>query len=183
MPERDIPQSGWLSQLSTPVSLITGGLQEPDLGFVWFGAHADFDTPDETISGYLGGMGVSMLVGKGWKTLLETLLETILGFLPITLARVVYCGVRVLSDAQRSRLENCPAGAVYGHKDIQFDFVNELDQESQKASLRSAAIHLGIDCLDTTPGKANEYASPGRLSSDDISRCDGLGDILYYPVT
>lgn len=71
------------------MSLITGGLQEPDLGFVWFGGYTDLDTSDETVSGYLGGMGVSMLVRKGWKTLLET----ILGFLPITLARVVYCGM------------------------------------------------------------------------------------------
>lgn len=63
---------------------------------------------------------------------------------------------------------------MYGHKDIPVDSVNELDQELQKASLRPAAIHLDIDCLDTTPGKANEYAAPGRLSSDDSSRCMGL---------
>lgn len=146
---------------------VAGGLQKADLGFVWFDAHSDLDTPDETVSGYLDGMGVSMLAGMSWKAFLET----IPGFQPINLERVVYCGVRDLSDAQRSRLQGSPARAVYGKQDVTVDFTKGLDKELKAADLRSTVIHLDVDCLDTALGKANEYAAPGGLSSDDLSRC------------
>ncbi|GAD96250.1 arginase, putative [Paecilomyces variotii No. 5] len=146
---------------------VAGGLQNADLGFVWFDAHSDLDTPDETVSGYLDGMGVSMLAGKSWKAFLET----IPGFQPINLERVVYCGVRDLSDAQHSRLQESPARAVYGKEDAEIDFTKELDKELKEANLQSTVIHLDVDCLDTALGKANEYAAPGGLSAGDLSGC------------
>ncbi len=36
-----------------------------DLGVVWYDAHGDFNTPETTPSGFLGGMPLAMLVGRG----------------------------------------------------------------------------------------------------------------------
>ncbi len=36
-------------------------------GVVWFDAHADFDTPDENLSGFFDVMGLSMLTGGSWR--------------------------------------------------------------------------------------------------------------------
>jgi len=37
-----------------------------------FDAHTDLNTPAQTVSGYLDGMGVSMLTGQRWKVLMAT---------------------------------------------------------------------------------------------------------------
>ena len=38
-----------------------------DLHIIWFDAHTDLDTPDECLSGYFDGMGMSMLAGQSWE--------------------------------------------------------------------------------------------------------------------
>ncbi len=43
-----------------------------DVGVVWFDAHGDFHTPDSTITGFLDGMGLAMLLGDGWDELRAT---------------------------------------------------------------------------------------------------------------
>src|SRR5215467_4643358 len=47
-----------------PIGLaVAAGLQRrhPEIAVVWLDAHGDFNTPDITISGYLGGIGVAFL--------------------------------------------------------------------------------------------------------------------------
>lgn len=39
------------------------GLDDKDVGVVWFDAHPDFDTPSEHRSGYFDGMGIATLAG------------------------------------------------------------------------------------------------------------------------
>lgn len=36
-----------------------------DVGVIWYDAHGDFNTPETTPSGFLGGMPLAMLVGRG----------------------------------------------------------------------------------------------------------------------
>jgi arginase len=148
---------------------VAAGLADQDLGLVWFDAHADLDTPDKTTSGYFDGMEVSILAEKSWRAFLQT----IPGFSPLGLDRVVYCGVKDLSGPQRARLRDSPARVVYGNKDrgVVVDFAEELDTAIHNAQLRSVVVHLDVDCLDTTLGRANEYAAPGGLREDDLSRC------------
>ena len=44
-----------------------------DVGVVWFDAHGDFHTPDSTITGFLDGMGLAMLLGEGWNEMRATI--------------------------------------------------------------------------------------------------------------
>ena len=44
-----------------------------DVGVIWFDAHGDFHTPDSTITGFLDGMGLAMLLGDGWSELRATI--------------------------------------------------------------------------------------------------------------
>src|SRR6185503_7860496 len=36
-----------------------------DFGVAWFDAHGDFNTPETTLSGYLGGMPLACACGRG----------------------------------------------------------------------------------------------------------------------
>lgn len=55
-----------------PIAIITA-LQkcEIDPTLIWFDAHGDFNTPETSWTGYLAGMGVAMLAGRGDLTLLN----------------------------------------------------------------------------------------------------------------
>jgi arginase len=83
------------SCLGTVAGASAGGI-----GVVWFDAHADFDTPDDNLSGFLDVMGLAILTGSGWRGR-----ETIPGFVPVHEEKVVLAGVRDLEPYQRARLE------------------------------------------------------------------------------
>src|SRR5918995_7148904 len=70
-----------------------------DLGVVWLDAHADFDTPEDNLSGFTDVMGLAILTGGCWRALRET----IPGFAAVPEADVVLAGVRDVEPYQRER--------------------------------------------------------------------------------
>ena len=61
-------------------------------------AHADFDVPDDNLSGFLDVMALSTLTGACW----QALAATIPGFKPVPERNVLLAGARDLNDYQRS---------------------------------------------------------------------------------
>ena len=139
--------------------------QDPEL--IWFDAHSDLDSPDEATSGYFDGMGVSMLTGESWRALIAT----IPSHRPVPLDKVIFCGVRDLSDGQRIKLERSPARVVYGSTSERVDYAGRLSELLDKTSESSCLVHIDLDCLDTSIGIANEYAAPGGLLEYDLLNC------------
>ena len=45
--------------------------QSPDFTLVWYDAHGDFNTHETTPSGFIGGMPLAMLCGRGEQTIVE----------------------------------------------------------------------------------------------------------------
>ena len=82
-------------------------------GAVWLDAHADFDTPEDNLSGFTDVMGLAILTGSGWRALRET----IPGFAPLAEADVVLAGVRDLEPYQRERLAASAVRTVPGAVD------------------------------------------------------------------
>src|SRR4051812_41498846 len=68
------------------------GAGPDDLAVAWFDAHADFDDPDENLSGFFDVMALAMLTGRGWLALRET----VPGHSPLPEAEVVLGAVRDL---------------------------------------------------------------------------------------
>jgi arginase len=52
---------------------VLAGLQQetPDLTLIWYDAHGDFNTHETTPSGFIGGMPLAMLCGRGEQTIVE----------------------------------------------------------------------------------------------------------------
>src|SRR4051812_7729726 len=71
---------------------IAGLLDPPNTAVVWLDAHGDFNTPETTISGYLGGMPLACAVGRGLDTLREHAKLTA----PVPEQNVALVGVRDL---------------------------------------------------------------------------------------
>ncbi|ETS74349.1 hypothetical protein PFICI_14215 [Pestalotiopsis fici W106-1] len=135
---------------------------------VWFDAHDDFNTPDVLASGYLDSMPVAMLAGLGWKTLLAS----IPGFKPLDLQRqLVHCGMRDVTELERSRVVEARFPVIWGDTEKQVDFEGELHRLLKDKKLGETMVHLDLDALDTSVGNVNKFSAPGGLLEDDLERC------------
>ena len=76
------------------------GVGPEGLGIVWFDAHADFNTPETTTTGFSDGMGLAIAVGFCW----EAMARSVPGFSPVAEDRVVLAGARDIEPAERKRL-------------------------------------------------------------------------------
>ena len=127
----------------------------PDgLGVVWLDAHADFDTTDDNLSGFTDVMGLAVLTGTGWRALRET----IPGFAPVPEADVVLGAVRDLAPYQRERLAASAVRTVPGALD---PAALAVQLDALAGSVRRVYLHVDLDALDTSVGRANPYAAPG----------------------
>jgi arginase len=132
-----------------------------DLGVVWLDAHADFDTPEDNLSGFTDVMGLSILTGNCWRALRET----IPGFAVVDESRVVLAGTRALEPYQRdrlaaSRVQVVPGAIVAEARDAALDALRE--------QVERVYLHVDLDVLDTSVGRANAYAAPGGPGLDEV---------------
>lgn len=131
------------------------------VGVVWFDAHADFDTPDRSL-GFFDGMGLAILTGNGW----ELLRQTIPGFMPVDERDVVLVGVRDLEEHQRAPLDASAMRILPGPSFDSTGFLHALDELRQRAS--RTYLHIDLDVLDTSEGRANRFAAAGGLSAQQL---------------
>jgi len=120
--------------------------QRPDAWVLWLDAHADFNSPDTTLSGFLGGMCLAGACGI-WDSGLGSGLDP---------ARVVMCGVRDVDAGERVLLDTRGVG-----------FVESPAQLADLLDARPVFVHLDLDVLD--PGVLPAmFPAPGGLSDGGL---------------
>lgn len=133
------------------------------LGVVWLDAHADFDTPDRSL-GFFDGMGLAILTGNGW----ALLRGTIDGFEAVGERDVVLAGVRDLEEHQRPPLEGSALKVVPGRAAAGAEYGAALEALSERVA--RAYLHVDLDVLDPSEGRANRFAADGGLSVGELQR-------------
>ena len=142
------------------------GVNSDGLGIVWFDAHADFNTPETTTTGFTDGMGLAIAVGHCWRGMAGDAP----GFSPAAEDNVVLAGVREVEPAERERLAASGVAVVdAGH--IGRDGLRALTEalDGLRARVARVYVHLDLDVLDAEKvGKANEFATEGGLSAEEL---------------
>jgi arginase len=127
-------------------------------GAVWLDAHADFDTPDDNVSGSMDVMALSLLCGSAWPAQHATIPNAI----TVGEERVALLGVRDLAPYQGDRLAASALRTVPG----------AFDTWAATAAITALPqrlyLHVDLDVLDTSVGHANRYASPGGPSLETV---------------
>jgi arginase len=139
------------------------GPRDAPLGVVWLDAHADFDTPDRSL-GFFDGMGLAILTGNGW----ELLRGTIDGLAPVDERDVVLAGVRDLEEHQRAPLDGSELRLVPGRTAAGPAYDAALDALTERAG--SVYLHVDLDVLDPSVGRANRFAADGGLTVAELAR-------------
>jgi arginase family enzyme len=132
----------------------------PDVRVLWLDAHGDFNTPDTTPSGFLGGMCLAAACGR-WDAGFQPALEP---------SRLLMCGVRDLDAGERVLVET--AGVPVARPSEVPDVLGG----------ERVYVHLDLDVLDPSILPAQFPADHGlsdtglRTLLAEIKRdCDVIG--------
>jgi len=171
--ERD----GWFTVglLATCPSMpgLVGGLQHSGksskplrIGMLWLDAHPDFNTPETTRSGSLGGMPVAVATGRALRRMrLEAKLDP-----PLADDHVVMGGVRLVDPLEQevlnhSAIQQLSVDDLRNASPAVFKQLDRLNRISDKIY-----VHIDMDVLDPSevPGHINKV--PNGPSSEQLAR-------------
>jgi arginase len=127
---------------------VMAGLQRSDMSprLLWLDAHGDFNTPETSPSGFLGGMPLAMLVGRGDQTIMQRL-----GAHPVAESDVILCDARDLDPQERLALD--------GSGVVRLSSVDGL--QAIELADRPLHVHLDVDLLNPLDAPAMAYATAG----------------------
>ncbi len=120
---------------------------------IWFDAHGDFNTRETTPSGFLGGMPLAMLTGRGDQTMLKAL-----GLKPIPDDRVVLTDARDLDPGEKELVD---ASGVTHLQNVR-DLINHPLPDGP------LYVHLDTDVVDPDEAPAMNYVAAGGPSAADL---------------
>jgi arginase len=139
-----------LSALGAVKGLMTGA----ELGVVWYDAHGDFNTPETTPSGFLGGMPLAMLVGRGDMQYMQAV-----GLDPLDERDVILTDARDLDPAE--------GDAVRASAITHLPAVRDLLTAALPA--KPLYVHLDVDVLNLDDMPAVGYPAAGGPSLADVA--------------
>jgi arginase len=143
-----------------PAALSAASALDPrTTGVIWFDAHADFNTPETSASGFLDGMSLSILTGHCW----PALAARFAGFEPVPERNVILIGARDLDLREATTLTQSEITRIGPD-------LAGLEPALQALLERVAQfyVHLDIDSVDESEGRANSYACGGGLSAQAL---------------
>ncbi len=145
------------------------------VGLVWIDAHADYNTPETTPSGMLGGMPVAVACGK-------CLIRLRKGSglrVPLQQPDLFMIGLRDVDPAEAKALD------ADGIVTLQLEDLIEGSQRLQWAMDNLSAredliyVHVDLDILDPGLAPAAGLPTPGGVSGEQLG--EGLNHLLRLP--
>ncbi|MEV0430870.1 arginase family protein [Micromonospora sp. NPDC050495] len=122
----------------------------PDTVVVWFDAHADINTPDNTTTGYLGGLALSGPLGL-WDSGLGAGLSG---------ANTILAGARDIDPAEQELIDSGALTLVPPGPDLAVRLA---------AAVAGRPVYVHVDCDVLEPGiVATDYHVPGGLTLEDL---------------
>lgn len=134
----------------------------------WFDAHADFNTPETTATGFLDGTAVAILTGRCWTQLASTVPE----FAPVPDRALCLIGTRDIDSLEGGLLDESGV-VVVAPSALRTRLRPTLSAMAEHAD--RIYVHLDLDVVDASVAKANSYAVGGGLTIDDVEYA--LGEI------
>lgn len=128
---------------------------------VWLDSHGDFNTWDTTPSGFLGGMPLAMLTGRGDQRMMQAV-----GLQPIADRRVVLSDGRDLDPGERVLVEKSGIKFI---PDVMTLDANDLPDGP-------LYLHFDSDIIDAREAPAFLYPAPGGPTAAEMA--DKLSSIM-----
>src|SRR5689334_19152944 len=140
--------------------------KDSPIGVIWLDAHADFNTPETTTSGFLDGTVLAALTGQGW----GALTASIPGFRPVSDTHVVLVGARDIDAGEEQMLASSRVTRVEAAR-MQADGARAALDPALTELARHVSrvyLHIDLDVHDSSEAQANQYAAPGGLAAGTV---------------
>ena len=133
----------------------------PNLGVIWFDAHADLNRPCDSTSCNFHGMPLRTLLGEG-----EQKMTPLLSSL-INPSQIHYVGLRDIDETEKIKIKE---KAIYAPKNLDVaDLVNTLE----KKKISHLYLHFDFDCLDPRDYNKTYYQVPNGTNIGEADHCIG----------
>lgn len=139
---------------------VLGGLGGRETAVLWMDAHADFNTPDTSPSGFLDGMTTAIAVGHCWPHV-ATAFQT---FDPVPEEHLIQIGVRSVDPAERARLARSRVNRLDGGISNLPALIDRLPDR-----VHQCYMHIDLDVVDVADFRANPYATSGGLRPRQVA--------------
>jgi arginase len=143
---------------------VLAGFDHADCGAVWLDAHADFNTPESTTSGFFAGMSAAIVTGHCYRDYWAQIGDST----PLAEDAIVMFGVRDLSPkAERERLQRSSIRVVEWREGRPGgDVLATLEELTRRVG--DVYLHIDFDAFapEVAPGIADKPV-PGGLSLAD----------------
>ena len=143
-----------------------GPLAPLRVGMLWLDAHPDFNTPETTRSGSLGGMPVAVATGRALQRMrLDARLDP-----PMADQHIVMGGVRLTDPLEQSllddsRIEQISVDDLRRGSPAVFAQLDRLARSTDRLY-----VHIDMDVLDPREVMGHGNKVPGGPSSDELAR-------------
>ena len=145
----------------------SGPTREPiKVGMLWLDAHPDFNTPETTRSGSLGGMPVAVATGRALQVMrLDAKLDP-----PLPDRHVVMGGVRLTDPLEQHLLDNSMIEqlTVDDLRNVTPAVWTELDRLNQLTD--KIYVHIDMDVLDPREVMGHGNKVPNGPSSEQLAK-------------
>lgn len=140
------------------------------VGLVFVDAHGDFNVPETTLSGMLGGMPVAIAAGHALHNLRQT--AGLRDALPMS--HIMWGGVRDLDplEAERFREHEVRQVSVQDIRDLSANLKRQFDGLADQVDL--VYVHIDMDVLDPAEVPGHGLTVPDGPSSRDLAEAIAL---------
>lgn len=146
---------------SISIGTVAAAAQDEKIGLLWIDAHADFNTPESSLSGNIHGMPVAALIGEGAPELVNV------GYPGAKLrpSQVVMIGIRDLDTIERQRLSSSGIH-VFTMRHIDEFGMASVARQALDRLRHVSRIHVSLDMDSLDPDEAPGVGTPvpGGLS-------------------
>ncbi len=131
----------------------------PNLGVIWFDAHADINKPCDSPSCNFHGMPLRTLLGEG-----ESNMDSLL-FSTIKSSQIHYVGLRDIDKAEQIRIDK---GNIYSPRQLN---IGDLIKTLRDKHIENLYLHFDFDCLEPKEYDKTYYNVSEGLSIQEAEDC------------
>lgn len=129
------------------------GLERKSPAVLWYDAHGDFNTPQTTPSGFLGGMPLAAIVGMGNEILMQGI-----GLSPIRETDVIITDARDLDPKEGENLRKSQVTHLQNTSDL---LIASLPN-------KPLYVHMDVDVVNSETMPAMNYPTSGGPNTEQV---------------
>ncbi len=135
---------------------VMAGIQRAniDVTFIWIDAHGDFNTPETSPSGFLGGMPLAMITGSGDMTLCQSV-----DLQPVNDEKIILTDAR---DLDPGEAELVKASKLHHVKNV-------MSLTTMSIPKGPLYVHFDTDIISCEDAPAFNYPVPGGPSATEVT--------------